>query len=187
LVILARVFSTPLLEAAGRALIEDDGPRKVDAILVLGGDLYGDRTLKGAELGKAGYAPIVLVSGPPRLMGYQSTDEIQFAEKYGYPASLFRELPLPSPDAESTATEAGFLGKYLAAQGIKSILLVTSNYHTRRAAKLWRKENPKLTIAVVPSIDPEHFFTAETWWKTRAGQKMFFLEWTKTISVILGF
>lgn len=183
---LARVFSTLLLEAVARALIEDDGPRKADAIVVLGGDAFGDRTLKGAELAKAGYAPIVLVSGPPRLMGYQSTDEVQFAEKAGYPDSLFREVHLPEEGAESTATEAEFVGKYLEGQGIKSILLVTSNYHTRRAAKLFRRENPKLAIAAVPSIDPARYFTPETWWKTRSGEKILLFEWLKTISLMLG-
>ena len=185
LLLLLRVLSTPLLEAAGQFLVEDDGPRKADAIVVLGGDGYGDRTLKAAALAKAGYAPYVLVSGPPRLMGYSSADEIQFAEQYGYPASLFREAHLPG-DAESTASEVQFLGKYLEGQGIKSILLVTSNYHTKRAAKLWRKENPKIAVAVVPSIDPDHFFTPQTWWKTRPGEKLFLFEWMKTISVMLG-
>ncbi len=178
-------FSTPLLTAAANLLIEDDGPRKVDAIVVLGGDGVGDRTLKGAELGQEGYAPVVIVSGPPTLISFESTEEIQFAEQHGYPASLFREVHLPA-EAESTRTEADELGKVLKAQGIKSVLLVTSNYHTRRAKKLWRMENPWLQVSVVPSVDPQHLFTASTWWKTRPGQKTFLYEWMKTISVMLG-
>jgi uncharacterized SAM-binding protein YcdF (DUF218 family) len=182
----ARVFSTQILVMSARLLIENDGgPRKADAIVVLGGDTYGDRTLKGAELAKAGYAPFVIVSGPPRLIGYESTDEIQFAEQHGYAASLFREVHLPG-NAESTRTEGQFLGEYLEGQGVKSILLVTSNYHTRRAAKLWRKENPKLAVTVVPSADPGRYFRAESWWKTRQGQKMFVNEWLKTIAVMFG-
>jgi uncharacterized SAM-binding protein YcdF (DUF218 family) len=185
LLVTVRLFSTTILAAAGSLLIEDDGPRKADTIVVLGGDAYGDRTIKGADLAKAGYAPSVLVSGPVRLMGYESSDEIQFAEQRGYPAQLFREVRLP-PEAESTRTEAQFVGKYLHGQGVKSILLVTSNFHTKRAAAIWRAENPNLTLAVVPSTDPELYFTPATWWKTRPGRKMFFLEWTKTISAKLG-
>jgi uncharacterized SAM-binding protein YcdF (DUF218 family) len=179
------VFSGQLLTAAGNFLIEDDGPRKAGAIVVLGGDGYGDRTLKAAELAKEGYAPFVIVSGPPNLIGYDSDEEIQFAEQHGYPASLFREVHLPV-EAESTRTEEDFLGKYLAAHGIKSILLVTSNFHSRRAKKLWRRENPSIAAAVVPSVDPRRYFTPQTWWKTRPGQKIFILEWSKTISVLLG-
>ncbi len=99
--------------------------------------------IKGRAAGEAGYAPIVFVSGPPNLVRYESTDEVQFAEQKGYPAALFREVHLTTPAAaESTRTEAQFIGHYLAAQGVNSILLVTSLYHTKRAAKLWRKENP---------------------------------------------
>jgi uncharacterized SAM-binding protein YcdF (DUF218 family) len=184
-VLLLRVFSTQLLTAAAKPLIEDDGLRKADAILVLGGDGYGDRTLKGAELAKAGYAPFVYVSGAPRLMGYLSTDQIQFAEQKGFPAALFREARLPI-DAESTRTEAQFLGPYLTGQGVKSILLVTSNFHTKRAAKLWRQVNPNIQVTVVPSLDPWNYFTPEGWWKTRPGQKIFLYEWMKTISLYLG-
>jgi uncharacterized SAM-binding protein YcdF (DUF218 family) len=185
LVLSARIFSTPILAATGRCLIEDDGPRKADAIVVLGGDQYGDRALRGAELVKAGYAPFAIVSGPPGLIRYQSTDEVEFAEQHGYPASIFREIHLP-PGAESTRMEAQFVGKYLQEQGIHNILLVTSNFHTKRAAKIWRQVWPKLAIAVVPSVDPEHYFTPETWWKTRSGQKIFLYESMKTVSVMLG-
>ncbi len=179
-----RVLWEPFLTAFGKLLIEDDGPRKADAILVLGGDRYGDRTIKGAELAKAGYAPVVYVSGPPRLMGYESSDEVTYAEqKGGYPATMFKEVHLPG-DAESTRTEMLFVGKSLTAQGIKNILLVTSNFHTRRAAKLWRRLNPNISAAVVASSDP--FFTPTTWWKTREGQKTFIYEWMKTVSVTLG-
>jgi uncharacterized SAM-binding protein YcdF (DUF218 family) len=173
------------MAAAANYLIEDDGARHADVAVVLGGDNYGDRTMKAAELVKAGFAPYVLVSGPPRLMRYESTDEIEYAEQHGYPASLFREIHLPG-NADSTHTEAQYIGRYLRSEGVHSILLVTSNYHTKRAAKLWRRSNPWLTVTVVPSVDPGRYFTPQTWWKTRPGKKMFLYEWMKTLSVMLG-
>jgi len=169
----------------GSYLVEDDGaPRKADAIVVLGGDAFGARILKGAQLATAGYAPVVLVSGPPRLVGYESSDEVQYAEQHGYSASLFQEVHLPAQNADSTRSEARFIGGYLASQGMKSILLVTSNYHTKRAAKLWRLINPTLRITVVAA--PDRFFAPDRWWKTRTGQKTFVFEWMKTISVMFG-
>jgi uncharacterized SAM-binding protein YcdF (DUF218 family) len=185
LLVAVYVFSNQLLAAAANFLIEDDGPRKAEAIVVLGGDAYGDRTLKGAQLAKEGYAPFVIVSGLPGLVSSVSSEEIQFAEQHGYPSSLFLEVDLPA-SAESTRTEEDFLGKYLSARGIKSILLVTSNYHTRRAKKLWRWENPTIAVAVVPSVDPQGYFTPQSWWRTRAGKKIFLMEWLKTISIVVG-
>ena len=130
---------------------------------------------------QAGYAPYVLVSGPPNLLGPESDETIEYARRQGYSTSLFR--PLPS-NADSTRTETALIGKYLQAHGAKKIILVTSNYHTRRAAKLMRKQNPGVWTVVVPAPDP--FFTPSGWWKTRSGQKTFLFEWMKTVATELG-
>jgi uncharacterized SAM-binding protein YcdF (DUF218 family) len=178
------LFSSQILTWAGASLVEDDGLRKADAIVVLGGDENGERVLKGSELAKAGYAPAVYVSGPPNLLGPDSDIEIQYAERHGFPASYFHSVPLIGEANESTRTEARFLGRYLRSQGAKRILLVTSNYHTGRAARLWRLECPWLDVDAVPAPDPN--FTPGAWWKTRRGQKIFLLEWTKTIAAAAG-
>jgi uncharacterized SAM-binding protein YcdF (DUF218 family) len=164
-------------------LVEDDGAAKADAIVVLGGDAFGTRILRAAELRRAGYARRILVAGPVTLLGHESDETILFAGTKGYPASMFESIPLP-PEATSTRTEARYLGKQLQAQGMTSIDLVTSNYHTRRAGWLWRKENPWLHVNVVPAPDPN--FTPETWFYNREGQKTFLLEWLKTIANRLG-
>lgn len=186
LVVLAALlwlFRIPLMTLAGSMLVQDDGPRKADAILSLAGDDFGARIVKAAQLARSGYARDVLVSGGPNLLGHYSDTTIEFAESKGYPASLFHAIWLP-PEADSTRTEATFLGNYLRAHGIRNIVLVTSNYHTRRAAHLWRVQAPWIQVAVVPAPDP--FFTPAGWWKTRAGQKTFLLEWMKTVSTWLG-
>ena len=151
--------------------------------MVLGGDAYGTRIIRGAELQKAGYSQRVLVCGPINVLGHDTDETIMFAGRKGYPATMFEAVPLPEW-ANSTQSEADYLGRQLQAQGITSIDLVTSNYHTRRAAWLWRKQNPGLRINVVPAADP--YFTPEGWYKSREGQKTFLLEWTKTISSHLG-
>jgi uncharacterized SAM-binding protein YcdF (DUF218 family) len=183
LALLVWLFSTRLLTLAGGFLVEDDGPRKADAVVVLGGDEFGSRIVKGAELAKAGYAPYVLVSGPESLLGHDSDTTIEFARRKGFSTALFRAMPLP-PEANSTQSEAVYLGKYLKQNGVKTILLVTSNFHTRRAARLWRTENPWLDVAVEAA--PDRFFTPETWWKSRPGKKTFLYEWLKTATTWAG-
>lgn len=160
-------------------LVEDDGLHQADAAIVLGGDEYGDRILKAAQTVRDGYAPYVLVSFQPRL--WFCDQSVKYAESKGYPASFFREVP---NHTVSTREEAKFLVGYARAHSMHSILLVTSNYHTRRAAYLMRQQAPSLAIYAVPSNDP--FFSANGWWKTREGQKTFVLEWTKTVMAHLG-
>jgi uncharacterized SAM-binding protein YcdF (DUF218 family) len=185
LVLIAAVWllRAPLLTMAGALLVKDDGPRKADAILVLGGDDSGARIIKAAQLATQGYASYVLVSGPPNLLGHDSDGTIEFARRNGYPETLFRAVWLPA-GTDSTRSEATFLGSYLRTHAIHSVLLVTSNFHSRRAARLWRKQAPWIGVTVVAAADPS--FTPDGWWKTRTGQKVFLLEWTKTMAAWLG-
>jgi len=175
------LFRAQALTAAARFLVEDDKPEKADVIVVFGGDDFGTRILKAAQLAKSGYAPYVLVSGPHRLLGYESDTTIEYARQKGYPVSLFRPLP---HELNSTRSEAELIDRYLHSQNARKILLVTSNYHTARAARLLRKYSPGLDVIAVAAPDPS--FTPDGWWKTREGQKMFFYETVKTIASGLG-
>jgi uncharacterized SAM-binding protein YcdF (DUF218 family) len=170
------------LTAAGRALVEDDGPRKEQAALVLGGDSRGTRLLVAARLAQNGYAPYVLVSGPAAFGRHECDFTIQEAVAAGFTASLFRAVP---NESNSTRSEAQFFRTYLKNHDIRSILLVTSNFHTRRAAWIFRKIMPGVVVDVVAAPDP--LFSPEDWWRNRDGQKTFLLEWTKTVATRLGF
>jgi len=169
------------MTAAGTALVEDDGRQKADAIVVLGGDDFGNRILTAAQLAEEGCAPFVLVSGPRLLLGYEPDLTIGYAVQKGYPPTLFRPLRV---NADSTRSETATIGKYLVEHGIHKILLVTSNYHTRRAAKLMRQMNPGIETVVVPA--PDAFFRPDSWWKSRNGARTFLYEWLKTFATELG-
>ena len=176
----AYLLRTELLTAAGRALVEDDGPQKADCILVLGGDDSGDRIIKAAQLAESGYAPSVVVDGPPALIGHESDATIQYAIQKGFPASLFHAVWLPT-GVDSTSTEVQYVANQVFRPNhISKVLLVTSNYHTRRAARFMRREVPWLQVVVVAAPDPS--FKPDGWWKTRNGKKIFLLEWTKTVT-----
>ena len=175
------LLRAPILTAVGRTLVEDDGPQRAQAIVVLGGDNFGTRIIKAAQLVEEGYAPYALVSGPPQLLGYEADTTIEFARRKGYQTSLFKPLRL---NVDSTRTETAAIGKYLREHGIRKIDLVTSNYHTRRAAKLMRKQNSDIQTVAVAASDPS--FTSDGWWKTRGGLRLFLYEFLKTIAVDLG-
>jgi uncharacterized SAM-binding protein YcdF (DUF218 family) len=123
------------LGAIGRTLVHDDGPGKAEIAVVLAGDYWGHRLFKGAELVKQGYVPLVLVSGPPGFYGVNEADAaIQFAVGKGHPAQWF--IPLRHT-ALSTRDEAIVVLDALKQRNIHSFLLVTSNYHTARARRIY--------------------------------------------------
>ncbi|MBI4876797.1 MAG: YdcF family protein [Acidobacteria bacterium] len=171
-----------LLAAAGSFLVRAEPPVSADAILVVAGDAWGYRIRKGAELARQGFAPRVFVSGPAGMYGtYESDLAIAFAVREGYPSSLF--VPLPH-DALSTREEARMTAAALRKHGVRSLILVTSDYHTRRAGALFRAAAPEMRMVVVAA--PDKFFSAGRWWKTRQGQKCFFFEATKTVAGWFG-
>ena len=172
-----------ILAGLGNFLVEDDSVQKAQAAVVLGGDLSGVRIMKAAQQAQAGYVPLVLSDGPKTLLGHESDVNILYAEKQGYSPTLFRPLPMP-PEINSTQAEAEYVGNYLKQQGIHKILLVTSNYHTHRAAYLFRKTNPWLQVVSVAAPDPA--FNPDSWWTFRDGRRTFLLEWAKTFAAYLG-
>jgi len=148
---------------------------------VLGGDDYGTRVITAAKLVEARYVPYAIVSGPPNLLGHESDMTIEYARRHGFPTSLFRPF---THELNSTRSETAALGAYLRQNHAHKILLVTSNYHTRRAAKLMRTQVPDIQTVVIPAPDP--YFTPSTWWKTRSGEKIFLYEWLKTVATEFG-
>jgi uncharacterized SAM-binding protein YcdF (DUF218 family) len=170
------------LPALGMLLVRTDSPAKADAIVVLAGDYTGGRIIKAAELLRQGYATDVVVSGPD---GFFDTSEaelaIAFAVRRGYPAACFSIMPTKS---RSTREEAADFAKYLRHRGARTCLMVTSDFHTRRAGRLFRAAAPDLHFRVIAAPTPS--LEIERWWYTREGRKAIFMEWTKTVAEWLG-
>jgi uncharacterized SAM-binding protein YcdF (DUF218 family) len=184
LVFFAAIFllSPVWLPYAGSALENSEPPRKADAALVLAGDGYGDRIRTGAELVRKDFVPRVYVSGPEGFYGLHEDElAIAWAVKQGYPPSYFVPLPIKGT---STREEAEMAIPRLRSDGIRSLLIVTSDYHTRRARRVFREEAPGMNITIVGA--PDHLFELRNWWRTREGRKTVFSEWSKTIADRIG-
>jgi uncharacterized SAM-binding protein YcdF (DUF218 family) len=166
----------------GAFLIEGEEPSRADVIVVLAGDPYGHRILKGAELAKSGYASKVLVSGAPGFYDLHESDlAIPFVVRRGYPAAWF--IPFPH-EGHSTDEEARAIFSKLTAIQANHVMVVTSNYHTRRALRTLRARWPGIDVRMVAA--PDEFFSPSGWWHSREGRKTFFLEWTKTLASLAG-
>lgn len=172
------------LEALGDLLVHAEPPERADLVVVLAGDWWGNRVLKAGELVRQGYAPRALVSGPDGAYGYHECDlAIPFAVRHGYPESWFLHFHIR---AYSTREEAQAVLAELRRRGVRSVLIVTSDYHTRRAGAIYRSLAPaELQIRVVAA--PDAFFRADRWWRTRQGRKQWALESLKTVSGWFGF
>ena len=174
------------LTALGNALVHDEGPAKAEIVVVLAGDFAGQRLIAGAELVRQGWAPRVLVSGPPGFYGVNEADAaIRFGIAKGYPAEYFVALP---HTALSTRDEAVVVMTYLKSHQIRSFLLVTSDFHTARARRIFLATERRMgggpSLRTVAA--PDQYFTPTTWWLNREGRKIAFMDWTKTITGAFG-
>jgi uncharacterized SAM-binding protein YcdF (DUF218 family) len=166
----------------GTLLVVSDQPEHADAILVLAGDMEGLRIFKAGDLARAGFASRVYVSGPHPVYGISEAElAVNLAVRRGYDRKIFEALNMP---ADSTEDEAQGIARILHQRGVKSLLVVTSNYHTGRAGRIWRRIAKGIRIKMVAS--PDANFTPDGWWKTRTGRKTAFFEWVKTLTGPLG-
>ena len=170
------------LEGLGSFLVVSDTPERCDGIVVLAGDSDGLRVVKAAELARQGFAPKVYVSGPHPVYGVSEADlAINLAVRKGFDRALFEAVDVP---ADSTEEEAQTITPVLRQRGVKSLIVVTSNYHTGRAGRIWRRVATGIRVKTVAS--PDTNFTVGGWWKTRPGRKTLFYEWVKTLTGPLG-
>ena len=182
MLVLAVVFHTAILSALAAFLVEAQSPQKADVALVLAGDNSGRRILTAAQLVRDGYVPRVMVSGPDGFYGnYECDLAIPFAVKHGYPEAYFIHA---EHSARSTQAEAQAVIPLIRRAGYRSVAIVTSNYHTRRAGRIFRAQAPDLTIRMIAA--PDGNFTPDGWWRNREAAKIFLGEWEKTVANWLG-
>ncbi|MCC6393020.1 MAG: YdcF family protein [Bryobacterales bacterium] len=168
----------PCFRALGEFLVDADNPEKAQAVVVLAGDASGERILKGAGLMRDGYAPKVIVSGPDRYYGRSEADlAIEFAIRRGFSASSFEPV---IHQADSTREEAKVIWALLRKEGIRRFLVVTSDFHTRRAKRIYRSVAQGAQFRVIAA--PVWNFSPDSWWISRPARKVFFMEWTKTFA-----
>jgi uncharacterized SAM-binding protein YcdF (DUF218 family) len=165
------VLRRPLMGFAGEFWIVNDPAVQSDVIVVLGDDNYaGDRAFHAAELYRSGMAPVVVASGRMLRQNAGIADLLEHdLQSFGVPASSIVKFP---HRAANTREEAEALSGLISSRGWKRVLLVTSNYHTRRALFIFDRIMPAgVSVRVSGARDSE--FDPAHWWTTRQGQSLF--------------
>lgn len=119
---------------------------KADAILVLGGSsVYIERTRKAALLYKQGVAPKIFLTDDGGKSGWSAAQErnppfVELARAelitQGVPSEVIEIL---QPQVSGTFSEAELLREKAKQNNLKSLLIVTSAYHTRRSLWIFEK------------------------------------------------
>jgi uncharacterized SAM-binding protein YcdF (DUF218 family) len=180
ILLLLLVFRRQVLTGLGESLVVSDPLEHADLIYVFAGDFLGSRVLLGAQLGSQGWAPAVVLSGGP-YQGHCACDlSANFAVEHGYPRTLFIPAPIA---AKSTLDEAQAMRPLFHRLGAQRIILVTSNFHSRRAAQVFRLFLPEFDFRMESSLDND--FHPDSWWKNPSERRLWFSEYQKMIGTFL--
>lgn len=188
----ALLGAEPLARAAGHALIVTDAPAPADAIVVLTGS-YPDRILEAAALYREGWAPRLILCREPENAGFRKLAALgvrvprlfelnrSVAEQLGVPPAAITVLDRP---AGSTTSEAEVVLAYARAHDLRTILLVTSKYHSARAARIYRhRAGDAVRILSRPARDDP--FDPDAWWRDRASARRVAIEYQKLLAFLL--
>ena len=189
---LGMVYRDAFLVACGDYLISDGALDKAGAILVLSGGVP-ERMLEAVDLYKEGYAPRIVITKAEepenqnllRALGVVDPEvhevNLQIAAKLDIPDSAITVL---EPRVNSTYRELEVLRDYCLAQGIQSVILVTSKPHTTRSYKIFQH----LAEGRIKAISrPSRYdtFNSQSWWKDRGMAKEVFYEYQKLVNFYL--
>jgi hypothetical protein len=162
--------------SAARLLVVDR-PQPSDVLVVLGGDQNDRRFRYALELLHKDYGSTLLVDANTNVVEYGRTPaalEQEFIERTTGP--LLGRVKICPNQSDSTDEEARYVGMCL--QGSPSrILLVTSDYQTRRALYVFQHRLAQYQWSVAAVKDESAF--GIKWWQHRQWAKTTVLEWSK--------
>jgi vancomycin permeability regulator SanA len=161
---------------AARFLVVD-GPEESDAIVVLAGETNA-RPARALELLRQGMARHVLLDAETRNRIYDMR-LIDIAQNYASRLPEASRVSVCPIFGSSTFAEADDVSRCLQPLGVHRVLIVTSDFHTRRALMIMRRRLPQYQFSAAGASDPAEFGAA--WWTRREWAKVTFDEWAKTI------
>jgi uncharacterized SAM-binding protein YcdF (DUF218 family) len=172
------MVNTPLQVAEHAVVLDGNNARLLRAKELLDAGLVGDIWISNGEPAHPDAIEKIVEE-----LGYHAPDRTeikrQILEKVGVPSD---KIVLFGHGSLTTRDEAKSLHEVIGDQTAK-LILVTTNYHSRRAQAIFRQALPKADIQVTCQ---EGCVAPAQWWKDPAVTAQFVLEFVKQIYFRLG-
>jgi uncharacterized SAM-binding protein YcdF (DUF218 family) len=178
------LLATPI----ARVLVVRSEPLRADAMIVLSGaPVYAERIRHASSIYLQGHAPVVILTddglaGPWSRQQQKNPRSIERGRDMllaaGVPASRIVLLP---EIVTSTYKEAVAARHYVRRTGLKTLLVVTSPYHSRRALWAFRRvlEPEGVSVGIDPVSPGDLSPKPNSWWLTGRGWKSVGAEYVK--------
>ena len=193
--VLAYLVHPIVLRSVGTYLVVEDVLEPASAILVLSGRAPL-RALEAARLYKDGWAPKIILSQSLRGEDFYALESlgIDFVEQHEYDREALLGSGVPDNaimiiegEVENTLAELTTVRRLLHPPEEPILIIVTSNYHTRRAAAIWNYLAEGQVKVLLRWSRSDTSFDAATWWKNRNSIKYLVNEYMGLINYWLGF
>jgi hypothetical protein len=170
------VLAVIILLAANMArFLVIDRPQSADAIVVLAGET-DKRPMRGLDLLRQGLAKRLVLDVPAESKIYL-WNEIDIAQHYIQSLPEASQITVCPISGLSTKAESADVALCLKDAHLRRILLVTSDYHTRRALSIFARKLPAYAFSVSAAYDPQQF--GYSWWRHREWAKTCLYEWMR--------
>jgi len=188
----AVVVGTPairqsILQAAGRALVVDDGVEPAD-IVVVAADAAGAGVLEAVDLVQRGAATRVAVfADPPDAANREFIRRgVPYDDAAARSAGQFRSLGVTAIEhiprsVAGTEAEARALRDWCKAQPVRAVIVVTMPDHSRRWRRIAHRTMYRQHTRVL--VRPAHYspFDPDRWWESRDGVRTAVMELEKLL------
>jgi hypothetical protein len=175
--IAAAILALSVFATRAGGMLVVDAPQPSDVILVLAGET-DRRPALALLLLEQGYGRRVVIDVPAEAKIYEFT-QLQLAQQYVQGLHRTASISVCPVVGLSTRDESHDAGKCLAGEDVKSILIVTSDFHTRRALSIFRYELRGKIFSMAATRDGAQFGTR--WWTHRQWAKTCFEEWLRLL------
>lgn len=182
-----------LLYHSGGWLIVEDPLEKADAIFVLGGTRI-ERPLEAYDLYREGWAPRILLFrivsdyGEVELMkrGFAFPLESDVQKDVLHRLGMPEETVVVLSEEDSTKEEALEVRTAALANGWKTIIVVTSKQHTRRARLVVSRRLAGTNVKLIMRASRYDLTDAEHWWRNRATARFTLFELQRLFGYWIG-
>jgi len=183
------LYRIPLLTALGSYLIVEHEPEKADVIVCLAGKNI-ERSLAVLDAYRKGLAPYIFMAkkSKPDGFDYLKKRVRSYPTDFDLFALIMEGFEIPekailSPDDRvgNTLDEVQLVHKFVLDRGFKSIIVITSLTHSRRAWLTFTKVFKDDGIKIISLPSHYQLFNPKDWWKKRKRIKDLILEYQKLI------
>ena len=182
------LFRFEILRAAGRYLISEDKPCKVQAIFILAGGPK-DRAGEALRLYRMGLSRRLVCSGGSIPQDLEALGlpycEAEISAKYLIRAGADSSVTDIIKKGSSTLEESEIILDYCLAKGLDSIMVLSHRFHTRRIHYFFERPFHEAGIYLNIHGAPSSQYNEQRWWENEYGLLMVNNEYVKLLYYLI--